>query len=152
MKKILTIILVTLFLIAGCQSSPKPQGNLTTPEVQLEKGNKLEKEVAEFFMKLDKSWNDKDWVTFNFLFSEDLKFDVGTSKPWNYKTYVDSAPERREKITSMETVRFKILEKISDTSIKVECVLKRNGLDYYNIFYMKKHSLHGWQIVANERT
>jgi hypothetical protein len=154
MKKLLVGSLVILALIFGglsCQDKKQifspPDIVVVDPKVQ------IQKEIVTLFKTMQQSWNEKDWVTFNNVWSKNLKATFvrasdGTIAVWDWTEYTSRAPERRDRIGVMFISIVNIVS-FTDTQAKVAVTEERGTLTTTNIFNVVKED-GTWRIISND--
>jgi len=143
MKRLL-LILVAILLVFGCN------GQATKPVVNEQTA--IENEMKSLFSKMEQSWNNRSWSSYNDVFHKDLKAKYiksdGSVGFWDYAQYTSSAPDRRERIGMMYVKSLKVTS-YSKTLAKVEVVLERGGKDYPNTFNVLNDN-GAWRIISND--
>lgn len=154
MKKLLISSLIILALIFGGLSCQERKHVIAPPNVVVvDPKAQVEKEVKALFQTMEQSWNEKNWLVFNNVWSKNLKATFvrasdGTIAVWDYTEYTSRAPERRDRIGVMFISIITIISS-TDTQAKVAVTEERGTLRTTNVFNVVKED-GTWRIISND--
>lgn len=154
MKKLLISSLIILALIFGGLSCQERKHVIAPPNVVVvDPKAQVEKEVKALFQTMEQSWNEKNWLVFNNVWSKNLKATFvrasdGTIAVWDYTEYTSRAPERRDRIGVMFISIITIISS-TDTQAKVAVTEERGTLKTTNVFNVVKED-GTWRIISND--
>jgi len=154
MKKLLIISLTAFMLAFGGLACQEKKQIMSPPNIVIvDPKVEIQKEITGLFKTMQQSWNEKDWNTFNNVWSKNLKATFvrasdGTIAVWDWTEYTSRAPERRDRIGVMYISIINVLS-FTETQAKVAVTEERGTLRTTNIFNVAKED-GTWRIISND--